>query len=505
MSKFWEGLKQRHVIQVAAIYLIVGWIVVQVTVTAAPALNLPDWFDTGIIFLVILGFPIALVLAWAFEVTPEGVKRSGAPGTRTEGLGGDEGKPSDEQEDAKPSIAVMPFANLSDDKDTEHLADGMTEDIITGLACNPHLFVASRNATFVYKGKPIDLREVGRALSVRYVLEGSVRQVGDRLRTTAQLIESKTGSHLWAEKFDRPKVDIFDIQDEVIEEILGALGAQLLSAEAKRTKGRPTESLDAWELTQQAVLFWQTGDLKEDSSAKGLLEKAIEIDPDYATAHALLAFVLSGIVVNGLSSNPRDDFYLAQDHLGKAISLDPEDPQTLTWVGNTYVYFGQHEKAVQFLRKALTFNPTETVTILHLALAHAYLGQFEESQKNFALARRLAPSGGWSSAYDWYEAQALCLEGRLEEAEVQLDEIMPSNQVYASPVIYLGLVQALQGRMDEAKATVKRSLSVNSNVSFSGIAPMMGAHPDEAEAARRAAVFKEIWPHDDEQSAAEEG
>lgn len=466
MKSLWQNLMRRHVVQVGVIYLIVGWVVAQVTVVFAPALMLPDWFDTAVVFLVILGFPIALVLAWAFELTPEGIKK--ASEVFADESGGDTSA-SPAALSSKPSIAVLPFDNLSGDEAHEFLADGMTEDILTGLAYNSSLNVTSRNATMVYKNKPGDLREVGRALGVRYLLEGSIRQVGDRIRVTAQLIESENGNHVWAEKFDRPKAEIFDVQDEVIEEILGALDAHIFSAEISRVRHRPTENLNSWELMQRAytymVRFHPTKPEFDDGAV--CLKKAIEADPDNAIAHSALAFYMRARVLNGYSSEPEADMDEAERSYKKSLSLEPSDPANLKWLGCAALYGGDFQASIHHLKRSLDGYPNDGAAIMHLALALAYAGDFEESQAQFARAHRVAPSGGLSIGYRWYEGLALAIEGRYAEAEEMMKDFLLRMPSYSGAHFGLAFVLARLGRMDEARAEVKTGKAADTSVDFS--------------------------------------
>jgi TolB-like protein len=201
----------------------------------------------------------AMIVVAGVVFTPFGVGLRRFLGSRSNGATGSAAAPPDQETGSpgqttnKPSIAVLAFANMSNDSEQEFLADGMTEDIITGLAASRHLFVVSRNSTFAYKGQSPDIRDVGRELGVRYVLEGSVRRVGDKLRVTVQLIETASGSHLWAEKYDRPVAEMFEVQDEVVARIGGSLVAQLSSAEWERSQREPPANLGAWELTQRGL------------------------------------------------------------------------------------------------------------------------------------------------------------------------------------------------------------------------------------------------------------
>jgi TolB-like protein len=270
MPKFIEEIKRRNVFKVAVVYIIAGWLTMQVVDVMFPALNIPDWFTSAIAALVIIGFPFALIFAWAFEMTPEGIKlekdvdRSESITSQTsKKLNGtiiailavalgfmlvDKFLLTDDASEAtgeiaavdiKPSIAVLPFVNMSDDKDNEYFSDGLSEELLNLLAKIPALHVAGRTSSFQFKGTNEDLRLIGEKLNVANVLEGSVRQSGTKLRITAQLINADTGYHLWSETYDRELTDVFAIQDEIAANVVSALRLTLLGEDIpKPSHGR---------------------------------------------------------------------------------------------------------------------------------------------------------------------------------------------------------------------------------------------------------------------------
>ncbi len=262
----------------------------------------------------------------------------------------------------KPSIAVLPFVNMSDDKTQEYFADGMTEDIITGLSCDSRLFVIARNSTFVYKGQSLDIRAVGKELGVRYVLEGSIRPIGDRLRITAQLIETETGSHVWADKIDRPKADIFDIMDDVVDGLVTALCSNLGMAEGKRAARQRPEDLQSWALCVQAeTVFFSQPSPRSVAAAEKLLHLAADIEPGYGATWGLLAYMVSMRPILGVSSNPSEDVEQTISLANKAMSLAPRDPLVLGYSGTGYIWSGRTAQAVDCLERSLEMNPNSSV------------------------------------------------------------------------------------------------------------------------------------------------
>ena len=228
----------------------------------------------------------------------------------------------------KPSVAVMPFANMSGDPEQEYFADGLVEDLITNLSKMPGFFVIARNSAFAYKGKSVDIRTVARELGVRYVLEGSVRRASNRVRITGQLIDGSTGNHVWAEKFEGSFEDVFDLQDRLTESIVGALEPTLRRAEIERARGKRTEMLDAYDLYLRALLHAFDNTLAENAEAIHLLNEAVRLDPNYAVAHAHAAWCHEQRWFRGGFN--LDDRTAALKHASLAISLGPDDPEALS-------------------------------------------------------------------------------------------------------------------------------------------------------------------------------
>ncbi|MEH6638845.1 MAG: hypothetical protein V7717_06205 [Porticoccaceae bacterium] len=280
----------------------------------------------------------------------------------------------------KPSIAVLPFVNMSDDKSQEYFADGMTEDIITGLSCDSRLFVVARNSTFAYKGQSPDIRTVGKELGVRYVLEGSIRPVGERLRITVQLIETDTGSHVWADKIDRPTAEIFDIMDDVVDGLVTTLCTNLNVAETKRTARQRPENLQAWELCVRAEnLFISQPDSTSILEAENLAQRAAAMEPDYAVCWALCALLASVRVTNGASGNLAQDVEQALSLVSKALRLAPNDPVVLSYCGFAATFAGEAPQAIDYLERSLAINPNNSFSRLYYGAALYNAARIEES------------------------------------------------------------------------------------------------------------------------------
>jgi adenylate cyclase len=284
---------------------------------------------------------------------------------------------------AKPSIAVLPFVNMSDDTDQEYFSDGITEDIITELSRFRSLFVIARNSSFHYKGQSPKVHDVGRELGVHYVVEGSVRKVGNRVRVTAQLVEAKSGNHIWAERYDRHLEDIFAVQDELVDEIAAKVPGQLNSVATQRARRRPVENLTAYDYVLRGdwLLYQDFG----SRDALALYEEALEIDPQCARAYTrLAAFHAYSVFAHGASVEQATQ--MARSLAERALDLDPTDPVVQATVAEAYILVGEHALARKHIEKAIKLNPNEWIVMHFAGLILGYLGDHEDAlwwlQKN---------------------------------------------------------------------------------------------------------------------------
>jgi TolB-like protein/Flp pilus assembly protein TadD len=290
----------------------------------------------------------------------------------------------------KPSIAVLPFQNMSGDPEQDYFGDGIAEDIITALSRLRGFFVIARNSTFAYKGKAPDIRQVARELSVRYVLEGSVRRAGDRLRVTAQLIDATTGAHVWAERYDRGIADIFAVQDEITQNVVGSIETQVYAAENVRSQSRPTESLDAWGCVIRAMPYMWRWAADDNEVAVGLLRRALEADPDYARATSLLAWAYGARAQLGWSE-PSESIEQALKLARRAIELDLDDPWAHLAAGYVHMVSRRFAPAVAELSEAIDRNPSFVFAHVVLGSTYGYGGEPEKGLEHVATSTRLSP------------------------------------------------------------------------------------------------------------------
>jgi len=290
----------------------------------------------------------------------------------------------------KPSIAVLAFANMSGDPEQEFFSDGIAEDIITALSKLRWFFVIARNSSFTYKGRAVDVKQVGRELGVRYVLEGSVRKGGNRLRITAQLVEAETGNHVWAERYDRDLSDIFAVQDEITERVVAAIEPELYAVENTRSQRKPPESLDAWECVIRALSAIAQGTREAITEAEQLCRRAIAIAPSYGHAHSLLSWAL--VRRSNLSGDFRAMAPEIEAEARTALTLDDRDPWAYLAHGNFLLRSRRFDDSVRAIRHALELNPNFALARAFLAVPLANLGHRQEAIDEALQAMRLSPN-----------------------------------------------------------------------------------------------------------------
>jgi TolB-like protein len=450
---FFAELKRRRVGKVALTYGAIAWAVTEASSVVFPALRLPEWTVTFVVVFLLVGFPVAMVLAWIFDVGPQGIER-------TEPLAGEppatharlrigyaavvlvlmaalgyllyeRGFGRAQANEAHSSIAVLPFTNLSGDASRDYFSDGMSEELLNLLARIPGLKVASRTSSFAYKGRNVDIREVGRELGVETVLEGSVRQAGDEVRITAQLIDAETGFHLWSETYERRLEDIFQVQDEIAAAIVDRLRIELAPQEQKlavRDKA-PTQNVQAYEFYLQGREAWKRRGEENLRQAIDLYQRAVALDPGFARAHAALASaytVLPGYTKQegdevqltqmaeaaarqALSIDPkigeahavlaqlnaqRGDLLDAESGFFFAISLEPNEATPHQWYSLLLSRVGRIELALEQARRAQELDPTSPVIALNLANMYLIKGEDQQAARYARVAQELGLAKG---------------------------------------------------------------------------------------------------------------
>ena len=383
-------------------------------------------------------------------------------------------KPSDERKPLtlpdKPSIAVLPFQNMSGDPEQEYFADGMVEDIITALSRFTTLFVIARNSSFTYKGRAVDIKQVGRELGVRYVLEGSVRKAAGRLRITGQLIEASSGAHLWAEKFDGVLEDVFELQDAVTERVVGAIETSVNQAEINRSRAKPTSNLDAYDYylraLQQFTLYTRAG---SDAAIENA-QKAISLDPDYALAKALLSSTYMSRRIRGwgTTADPAKALAVARE----AIAQDSNNPSVLRWAGLTLGFWGDHDRSIALLEKAARLNVNGSQILLSLGWVKVYAcTDTERAIAHFERAMRLSPRDPRMASMLTGISFAHLISGHYEKAlsfaQQSIDEgpqFTSGHRAKITALIFLN-------RGQEARAATEMLLTIDPQFSISSRLP----------------------------------
>jgi TolB-like protein len=364
----------------------------------------------------------------------------------------------------KPSIAVLPFTNMSGDPEQEYFSDGISEDIISALSRLRWFFVIARNSTFVYKGQAVDVKQVGRDLGVRYVLEGSVRKSGQRVRISAQLIDATSDKHIWAERYDRELTDIFALQDEITTSVTAAIEPKLLAAEGARAQTRSTEDLDAWDMVARALSHYWKLTARENDTAIAILRDTATRHPDYAPAHSILAFALLGAVHMGWITS-KDDRETATRLAQQARELDDNDPWAYLALGYLALTVRQTDESVRRFHAALDLNPNFAAAHGYLAWALSFDGRSNEAIYHANLAIRMSPRDPLNCIFYTSLAAAHYMDGRYDEAVTVIRKALEQRPdiMVAQRLLCASLAQAGYG--DEAKVAMRRLRQLQPDVS----------------------------------------
>jgi adenylate cyclase len=370
----------------------------------------------------------------------------------------------------KPSIAVLPFQNMSGDAEQEYFADGIVEDIITALSRVHWLFVIARNSSFTYKGKPVDVKRVGRELGVRYVLEGSVRKAGNRVRITGQLVDATTGAHVWADHFDGALDDIFDLQDGVTASVAGTIEPRLQQAEIERAGRKPTESLDAYDYFLRGMasfhLFTKDGLLE----ARRLLQRATELDPNYASAYGMAAWCIHLSKTNAWLAEPEREIAEGVSLARRAVTVGKDDPTALWSGGHSLAYLAREiESGAAYIDRALVLNPNLAAAWSVSGWLRIYLGEPAKAIEHLERAGRLSPLD--PIAYLGYAGRALAhlLAGRYDEAVSWATKARHEQPNWATSLRVAAIAYALSDRTVEAQEAMARLREIDPTLRLSNL------------------------------------
>jgi TolB-like protein/Flp pilus assembly protein TadD len=484
-QRLFAELKRRHVFRVMAVYGVVAFGIIEAADAVFPRVALPDWTVTFVVWLALLGFPVAIVLAWALETTPDGVRRTAeaAPGELTEIISAPASKRwpagvlalvgmtallagvwfvgrqsalesvSDADPAAGPvseSIAVLPFADMSPDGDQEYFSDGISEELLNLLTRIPELRVAARTSSFSFKGENLEIPEIADRLNVAHVLEGSVRKDGDEVRITAQLIRADDGFHVWSESWDRTLDDIFAIQDEIAAEVAEQLKITLLGAAPRAEATDP----EAYALFLQARQLFRQGTAESLDQSVALYERALEIEPDYAASWAGLA---NSYITQAASTGQRsveEGFGLAREAATRALEIDPENAEAYARLGRiAMLYDGDLAAAARYLERALALDPTNTDIIGRAAVLAADLGRLDEA---IGLAEYVIARDPVNPTNHYWKGRTYLWAGRLDEAIASLRTALSLSPGRFAAQYFIGTALLAKGEPDAALAAMHR-------------------------------------------------
>jgi TolB-like protein len=394
----------------------------------------------------------------------------------------------------RPSIAALPFLNLSGDPAQEYFADGVVEDIISALSRIGWLFVIARNSSFTYKGRAVDVKQVGRELGVRYVLEGSVRKAAERVRITGQLIDATTGGHLWADRFEGTLGDIFELQDQVTENVVGAIAPQLERAEIERARRKPTESLDAYDCYLRAMANLHHGTKEATEQALPLLHKAIGLDPGFASAYAMAAWCHFWRKVNGWMADRPLEIAEGARLARRAVELGRDDAVALTRAGSALAHLaGDLDGGIALLDRALVLNPNLAAAWFLSGFLRVWHGEPDGAIERFARAMRLSPLDPELYRMQAGMAAAHLFTRRFDTASSWAEKAFRELPSFLMVVGIIAASHALAGHLDEARRAMDHLRRLDSTLRISNLEDWLPIHRAEdlatfADGLRRAGL-----------------
>jgi TolB-like protein/Tfp pilus assembly protein PilF len=377
----------------------------------------------------------------------------------------------------RPAIAVLPFVNMSGDPEQEYFSDGISEDIITALSKLRWFFVIARNSSFTYKGKAVHLKQVGEELGVGYVVEGSVRKGGDRVRITVQLNDVATGSHLWAERYDRSLADVFAVQDEITEAIVAAIEPQLYAAENFRAQRKPPDSMDAWDLVMRGLSYYWRVTRQDNVVAQALLEKAIALDPNYGQALGVLATSYTFGAHMGWT-DMATALPIAERAALAAIQADSQDPWAHTALGSVYMFTRRFDDTLAEFELALRLNPNFSLAQAYYSLALSYCGRWQEADLAARRALRLSPRDPFSAVYNGIASYAQFIGRNYEEAMRLARDGLRQRSDFVGAHRVLTAAAGMAGQADVARAALQELHRAQPNISLAWIASQMPIKED---------------------------
>lgn len=478
MRGFFAELKRRRVYRAAVIYAAAVWLLVQVADVVLENFNLPERFMQLFILCAALGFPVVLALAWIYDLGITGLRRT-PPDS-----GASDDKPAAEDAavavvsgaDKRPGIVVLPFDSFSGETGDEIVCSGFTEDLTALLANIPGFFVISRNSAYCYKDRQKDLRQIGRELGVRYLLEGSMRHIGDKLRVTAQLIEADTGSHLWADKYDTSIEELPQVQDALISGIALRLDTEIARAEFKLARRQRPADMNAWSLYQSAkgTLMFMGWSKKSIKQAVDQLHQAVELDPGYAAPQAYLSLLLA--LAHWIKLV--DDLPAAHDEsvaaANRALELDPNSSEVLGYAGCAFSDLGYRQKGIPILEKAIELDASNAQARAALGAALVVSGELDRGIGELTEAIKISPRDPGLAMWSTILALASGYTGDLDGAETWSELAYRSDPHFFPALVVRAWLQGVRGRLADAQASFKEAQRLNPGLDAAYVAGFLG-------------------------------
>ena len=485
LKNFFSELKRRNVFKVAVAYAVVGWLVIQVSATVLPTFHAPEWVVQTLVVLVAVGFPIALVIAWAFELTPEGIKR-----TEDVDLAASARQPrkhawivvvivgaalsvglffigrytarnsASASELSAKSIAVLPFVNMSADKNDEYLSDGVSEELIAALSKINGLQVKARTSSFAFKGKNEDIQKIGDLLHASHLLEGSVAKAGNKLRITAQLIQASDGNHEWSDTYDRDMQDIFAVRSEVAQKVAETLKVRLLGEEKRKIDKKPTENLEAYDAYLKGRYFFNRPSDQNLSKAISQFEDAVRLDPNFAAAYSGLSDAYLWAAFNEGIITAAEGKRKARSTAEKSLQLNEASAEAHTSLAN-YLSWYEHDWAAseREFRRAIALNPNYAFAHDQFALTLALQGRLAESETEGRRAAQLDPLNP-AIAID--NTLGLTAQGEFQQAKEEAKRGAELDPEFFFPQLQFGWIDIQAGNAKAAIPALQKAVAMES-------------------------------------------
>jgi len=508
------AVRQHRLFRIATVYAVAGWISIQVADIILETFESPVWIMQAFLILVLAGFPITLTGVWLVDRTQkrgssrslvsiatimlaslisfgayqyfsseESVRDAASPvAPKARESNQVRAVPPND----RPGIAVLPFNNLSPDAEQAFFADGLAEDLIMRLSSWRAFPVIARNSSFQYRGGNVDLKRVSRELGVRYVVEGSVRRAGERIRVNAQLIDAPSGEHVWAETYDRKVADVFTLQDEISAIIAASLVGDLTRAEGERARQRGTNNLEAWSLYQLGLQHFDQYTLVDFAEAREMFERAAEADPRFATPQGQLA--IAGLSELMLGRDSQEEFVASlMSSARRAVELDPRDPVAHLGLAGAYIAAGDIKNGIASSQKAVDLNPSMPMAWIWLGWASLLAGDPGTTVTATERARKLNPQGGMVWIHDSFAAAYWEL-GRYDEALEAAQRLVATQPTYLTGYAYIAMNAVALGRLEEARAAIIEGRRVQPDLSLDLMQNYFGISRPTVDARRNAAL-----------------